>query len=74
MHRVHPGVAVEDREQDGGVADPFAHVVVGRVGEQPAELLRVGGGAELVVPGLAEPEPLVPDHVQQRSGARGRGV
>ena len=52
-----------------GYAVPSTTAVVGRVAEQPAELLGVVGGAVLVVPGPAQPEQLVPDHVQQRRAA-----
>ena len=60
---------VEHGEQHGRVLGAGTHVMVGRVGQQPAQLARVGGGAVLVVPGPAERELLVAHHVQQRRRA-----
>lgn len=39
VQRVDPGVALEDREQRRGIAPRLFGVVVGRVSEQPLELL-----------------------------------
>ena len=74
VHGVDPGVAVGDREQDRRVRHPRLHVVVRRVPDEPFEFGRVGGRAELVVPGLAQPEALVSDHVEQRSLAHRGGA
>ena len=74
VQRVDSGVAVEDGEQDRRVPHACPHLVIRRVTEQPAEFLRVGRSAELVVPRLAEPEQLVPDHVEQRCRAHRGGA
>src|SRR5213078_252152 len=55
--------------EHGRVGGALDHPVVGRVGEEPAELDGVGGGAVLVVPGPAETESLVADHVEEGGGA-----
>src|SRR5262249_8746344 len=74
VQRIHPGVGVERGEQHSRVPHAGPDVVVRRVAEQPAQLGGVARGAVLVVPGPAQPELLVPDHVQQRRAADHRAV
>src|ERR1051326_2207417 len=72
MNRIDSRVTVEDREQHGGRGDPSYDPMVRRIGQEPSELDWIGCGSVLIDPELAEPVPLIADHVQQRGSAQGR--
>ncbi len=74
VQRVDPSVGLEDGEQRRRIGHALPHVVVGRVGVQPGELVGLLGGAVLDVPRRAQAEQLVADHVEQRRRADHRGV
>ena len=69
VQRVDAGVALGRREQHRRVRAPSAHVVVRRVGVQPAELLGDVGVAVLVGPQPGDQELREADHVEQRHRA-----
>ena len=72
VHRIDARVGLGRVKQHGGVGDAVAHVVVRRVGAQPAERVRVVGRAVLGDPQRGDAEAVVAEHVEQRHAADDR--
>ncbi len=66
VERVDPVVGVRRRHQHRRVGRAGLHVVVGRIGVEPAEVVLVVGRAVLRHPRPAAAEAVVADHVEQR--------
>ena len=69
MARVDASVALGRCEQHGRIVGAIVHMVIGRVGVQPAELLGHVGVAVLIGPQARDQELREANHVQQRHRA-----
>ena len=72
MHGIHTGVGLGGEDQGGRVAGSFFDVMVGRIGGQPGEVLRLLGRAVFGDPKARYLQQVVAEHVGQRHTADSR--